>query len=252
MSSGRLRLQDMTSPQIAEAMEGGARTVVFAAGATEQHGPHLPLITDTLIGDLLSGAVAELLGEALAGPALPFGISPHHMPFAGTVSLRKETFLQVLGDYVDSLAQHGFEQILIIGSHGGNFGAIEEFVRERGGRTGDAQLRAYADLMRFTEFLGSLNTQQGIRPEEGGTHAGESETSMVLASRPDLVHMDHAARGFAGELTQELVDSLFAQGMPALSEIGVVGDPRAARAEHGRFYLAQLAAHIAAHFQGER
>ena len=245
MNQDPAKLVQLTSPEIQGALDGGVRRVVFAAGAIEQHGPHLPLATDTLIGDRLAESVAGILGDCLVGPTIPFGISPHHLPFAGTISLSRETFTGVLHDYVASMAEHGFAEILIIGSHGGNFAALAEFVSRYGSSYPGSRVAAYSDLMVFTDFLAGLNRARGVDPAEGGTHAGESETSMILNLRPGLVRRERATTGFVGELTEDLVESLFASGMPAISPTGVIGDARGASAERGDFYLSELATHIA-------
>ena len=92
---------------IRSAIERGFATVVVAVGSTEQHGPHLPTMTDTRIGDAVAERVARRLGNA-GGPDGPVGVSEHHLAFGGTVSLKPETLRLVLRDYIDSLGPPGF------------------------------------------------------------------------------------------------------------------------------------------------
>src|SRR5687767_2723278 len=115
-AQGRLtdkrRLDEMSWPEIRAAIDSGRRTVIAAAGSMEQHGPHLPLQTDTLLGTFLAQALVERLPGAFQGPTIPFGVSDHHMPFAGTITLDKEAFKTVVRQYAESLAAHGFETIV--------------------------------------------------------------------------------------------------------------------------------------------
>src|SRR5688572_15201282 len=130
-------LDEMSWPEIRAAIDSGRRTVVSAAGSMEQHGPHLPLQTDTLLGTFLVGAIVERLPGVLQGPTIPFGVSEHHMPFAGTITLDNEAFKTVVRQYAESLASHGFETIVIVPSHGGNFGPLRELEEEMGGKAGN-------------------------------------------------------------------------------------------------------------------
>jgi creatinine amidohydrolase len=147
------RLDEMSWPEILAAIGSGRRTVVAAAGSTEQHGPHLPLQTDTLLGTFLVQAVVERLPGVFQGPTIPFGVSEHHMPFAGTITLDSETFKSVVRQYAESLASHGFETIILIPSHGGNFRPLFELEQELGGRAGAARLLTYSDLQGFLDKM---------------------------------------------------------------------------------------------------
>src|SRR4029453_1045159 len=95
-----LELERMTWPEVRAALDAGCTTVVFACGAVEQHGPHLPLFTDAEIGSELSRRVATELGDALVAPTVRVGCSEHHMAFPGTISLEESTFAAVLRDSV--------------------------------------------------------------------------------------------------------------------------------------------------------
>lgn len=157
--------------------------MLLPIGAFEQHGPAMPLATDLIRAEAVAERVADLVGErVLIGPAVPVGISPHHLAFAGTVSLRPETFLSVLRDYLDSLAGHGFVRVLAINGHGGNNAALsvlaQDLMRERPG----IQF-AWTPLTTLAaEHLAGME-----RTAISG-HCGEAETSQMLAIAPDLVH----------------------------------------------------------------
>ncbi len=109
--SGSL-LAGMTSPEVRKEVGRGRWTVVVPFDAVEQHGPHLPLDTDALLGDRLGLLLAERL-NALCAPTVRIGCSQHHLAFAGTISLKPETLKMIVRDVVESLAQHGFPRIIL-------------------------------------------------------------------------------------------------------------------------------------------
>ncbi len=235
------RLAEMHWPEVREALDTGTRTVVAAAGSMEQHGPHLPFQTDTLLGTALAEAVVERLDHVIMGPTIPFGVSEHHMAFPGTITLDTPTFKEVVRQYVGSLARHGFENVVILPSHGGNFGPLAELFEETGGHIEDARFVPFTDLMSFLDVMNRKAAEDGITPQVAGAHAGETETSMVLAEKPDLVLMDKAAEGFVGTFDEAASRTVFERGMTALTENGILGDARPADAERGRGYINNLA-----------
>src|SRR4051794_39032326 len=103
----------MSWPEGRAEQAAGRDTVVIAFGATEQHGPHMPLATDALLGDHLAGLVAERL-EAFVAPTVRVGCSEHHLEFPGTLSISEETFAGVVGDLVRSLARGGFRRVVLL------------------------------------------------------------------------------------------------------------------------------------------
>jgi creatinine amidohydrolase len=234
-------LNELAWPEIKAALDGGRRTVIAAAGSTELHGPHLPLQTDTLLGTFLVEAIVERIPGSFQGPTIPFGVSDHHMPFSGTITLDKACFKEVVRQYGASLAAHGFENIVIVPSHGGNFGPLKELDEETGGRIDGARFILYHDLMTFMDPMNAVAAQDGITPQVAGAHAGEAETSLVLAARGELVQMDYAEAGYVGDFNQEAANKIFAQGMPALTSNGILGDARPADAERGFRYRDKMA-----------
>lgn len=238
-----VNLAELTSPDIAAAIESGYETVVFAVGSNEQHGPCLPVFTDTLLGDELAFSIAMKLGKALKGPTINVGCSEHHMKFPGTISMRKETLQNVVKDYVDSLARHGFRKIIVVPTHGGNFGPLAEISDDLTRSHPGVKVFVYADLQRFVEILQATSVKLGVTPEESGAHAGEAEASLVMWARGDLVKVDrlHEAAGYMGEFGEAEADKIFESGIGALSPIGVLGDPTKAKKEHGERYIEELA-----------
>ena len=230
---------NMTSPEIGEALKNGFETAVFAVGSNEQHGPVLAVSTDTVLGDILALRVAEKLGDALKFPTINIGCSEHHMMFPGSVTLRKETLHMVLKDYVASLARHGFKRIVILPSHGGNFGPIAEAVDDLVAENPGVKIVAYTDLINFVEHLTETSDKYGISPEDSGAHAGESEVSMMLYANPDGVRPENIAKGkgYVGVFDEAATQRIFEEGIAGLSPIGVIGDPAKASIEHGEAYI---------------
>jgi creatinine amidohydrolase len=206
---------------------------VVALGATEQHGRHMPLATDALLGDELARAVADRL-DAFVGPTVRVGCSSHHLDFPGTLSVEDETFHLIVRDLVRSLARGGFRRVVLLPSHGGNFGPLAAALEKLGDVDG-ISVAAVTDLGALFRIATQGEQEYGVPLGEGGLHAGEWETSMLLSIHPELVKMDRAEAGFTGEL-QEAIERMFQGGTKAVSENGAIGDPAKASDEHGRRY----------------
>jgi len=241
-----IKLEEMTSPDIKAALERGMDTVVFAVGSNEQHGPCLPVGTDALFGERLAFLVAQKLGNALKGPTINIGCSDHHMKFAGTISLRKETLQNVIKDYCASLAQHGFRRVVILPSHGGNFAPLGEIQEALQQANPNVQVIAYSNLLEFVGFMHKTGEKLGIPKEEAGAHAGQTEVSLILWIRGDLVKTERfpEATGYLGDFTETETAKIFNEGIGAISPIGVLGSPTKASAEHGKIYAEDLASGI--------
>ena len=228
-----LELDRMTWPEVKAEQERGRDTVVIAFGATEQHGPHLPLATDSLLGDHLARLVAERL-DAFLAPTVRIGCSEHHLEFPGTLSITGATFHAVVADLVRSLARGGFARAILLPTHGGNFGPLAEALEELGPVQG-LEIRALTDLSLLLAIAQVGASEHGVPLGDGGIHAGEWETSMLMAIRPDLVHPARRAPGYTGD-PEDAVRAIFDAGVHTVSENGVIGDPARASAEHGVRY----------------
>lgn len=226
----------MTRPEMEAVLASGVDTAVATFGSTEQHGLHLPLGTDSIWGEELGRRVTEALGSAVQVPGLRLGCSEHHMDFAGSLTLSEATFIQVVSETCHSLARHGFKRIVLIPTHGGNFRPIGKVAALIQPQLPQVKVVAYSDLAAFVEAVYAVGEAAGIAAERVGAHAGEHETSMILALRPELVAMNQAEPGFIGDHLS-LAATIFEKGFRAVTVNGVLGDPREATAELGERYL---------------
>jgi creatinine amidohydrolase len=170
---------DLTQPEIAQQLKQNP-LVVLPAGSVEQHGPHLPTGTDIYASQVIGHAVAERM-DGLLLPATPFGVTPMHMPFEGTISLTPDTYIRVVTETAASTARHGAQYLLILNWHEGNIPALaiaaEALHREHGMTVLTVQA-CYVAAELYGHECGGL------------THGGEIEALAVLACRPELVHLD--------------------------------------------------------------
>mgnify|MGYP000426342678 FL=1 len=231
-----LHLDRLTWADIKEEIREGRDTVIVPFGSTEQHGKHMPLGTDALLGDEIGWGLAERLGAFLA-PTVRFGCSEHHLAFNGTISLGAETFGRIVTDVVASLSRHGFRRIVLLPTHGGNFKPLAEAVAKIE-PAGGVRIYAFTDLIRLVGAAAESSRSFGVDAAKSGAHSGEWETSLMLAIRPEQVKMDRAAEGFLGELS-EITSKVF-DGIQNLDQNGVLGDPRPATAAAGKKYLQDI------------
>lgn len=236
-----IRMEEMSWPDVRAAIDAGFTTAVVAVGSTEQHGPHLPTMTDTRIGDAVAQLVAQKLGNALIARTIPVGVSEHHLAFGATISLKPETLKLIIRDYVDSLVRDGFRRIIFLPTHGGNFTPVAQAIEDAKKAHPDVEIRGCTDLLGITECEGKAAAKFGISAAESGVHAGENETSLMMSLEPDLVVRDRLAPGYLGPFGEKEFQLVFEKGMPALTKNGVLGDPSKASAEKGKAYLEELA-----------
>jgi creatinine amidohydrolase/Fe(II)-dependent formamide hydrolase-like protein len=187
-------------------------SVIIALGSTEQHGPHLPLSTDTIIAEEIAGKISEKTKIPL-GTSMPYGVSPEHMGFPGTLSLKPETLREVMLDLIESYRHHGVKKIIIINGHGGNNKHL----------TGLAPDTVLINL-----------TCLPVKYD----HAGEAETSLMLHIRPDLVLTDKIT---AQEYT--MPGSYDWDDTRKYTSSGVLGHPELASPEKGGKLFDELVAH---------
>ncbi|MBS1887622.1 MAG: mycofactocin biosynthesis peptidyl-dipeptidase MftE [Actinobacteria bacterium] len=213
MSGAPTRLADATWPEV-EARVAAPRTLLVPLGATEQHGPHLPLDTDSAIAVALAEAAAARTAGAFVAPPVPYGSSGEHAGFPGTLSIGAAATELVLLELGRS-ASATFDLLVFVSAHGGNAAPLAAAVERLRHEGRDA--RAFA-------------------PRFGGdAHAGRTETSLMLALVPERV----GARREPGNDAPlaDLLDDLRDEGVRALSPNGVLGDPTGASAAEGRALL---------------
>jgi len=217
--SGGGRLGDLVSPALA-----GAGVLAIPVGACEQHGPHLPLDTDTRIATAAAERLAAARRDVLLAPPVAYGASGEHEDFPGTVSTGAEALRTLLIELIRS-ATRTFPRVLLVNAHGGNAAAIEAVLVHQ--RAEGRDVRAW-----------HVNLH-------GDAHAGRAETSAMLALAPELVRLADARAG-APESIGELLPRLRAEGVRRVSANGVLGDPRGASATEGETLLARAAAELIA------
>lgn len=245
-----LHLERLTSPEIGAAIVGGMTTAVFACGAVEQHGPHLPLFTDAEHGTRLAEEVALRLGNALVAPTVRIGCSDHHMSFPGSLSLRATTLEAVCHDYCVSLARHGFTRIGIIPSHGGNYAPLVEMLpRLRAAVAPACELRLDTDLIALVAlWREAVEAAAGLGARVGG-HADIAESSIMLALHPSLVRKELAAEGFRAELDGAAIQRIIRDGLHSVTPNGIIGDARGMEARIGERCIAAAADRLAELFR---
>jgi len=202
------RLSDATWPEL----DGDAARLILAVplGSTEQHGPHLPLSTDTDIAVALADRLAAARPAVVVAPAIAYGSSGEHAGFAGTLSIGQDALESMVIELVRSA--DAFAGVVLVCAHGGNsepVGRAVTTLQGEGRRVAAWLPRSYEDA-----------------------HAGRSETSMLLALDAGRVRMD-AARPRVTTPLPELMGALRSGGVRAVSANGVLGDPTGASAEEG-------------------
>ncbi|MFM1655408.1 creatininase family protein [Brevibacillus sp. B_LB10_24] len=204
--------------------------VILPIGAVEQHGPHLPIFTDTLIAEaLVTGAFEYLPEDAPIWllPPVPYGKSNEHIGNSGVFTLSVQTLQSIIRDIGQSLQASGFRRLLLFTTHGGNYDLLNMMARE---------VRIATGLMVFRLNGSSLDTAEELlteRERKLGIHAGDYETSLLMNIQPDWVHHDQLVCEYP-EIPEHLGWGKFAWVMNDISATGVAGDATAATPEKGR------------------
>lgn len=216
------------------------KVVVAPIGSLEQHGHHLPMLTDSLIGgEIVRRAQVEIGDQALFLPMLWVGSSDHHFGLPGVISAASDTYTRLLIDILESLITHGFRRILLLNSHGGNGGPANTALAQV--QIGHPELHdLWLVLASWFSVAGEQIAQISSLQQKHVTHACELETSMILYLRPELVKME-AARGahFHFESKFWTADSngpsrvSVARTLSQASRSGALGHPELATAEKG-------------------
>jgi mycofactocin precursor peptide peptidase len=204
------RLADATSPETA-----GVGLVLVPVGSIEQHGPHLPLDTDTTIAIAVAEAVARELPGTWVAPAVSYGSSGEHQSFAGTASVGTDALTRLAVELTRSLRTWA-PRVVFVNAHGGNVTALNA-----------------SDEIAWVPCA----------TEEVDLHAGFTETSLMLHLRPQSVRLDRAEAGNTQPL-REILPAMMAGGIAAVSPNGVLGDPAGASAAEGERVLGAMVADV--------
>lgn len=196
-------------------------TLVLPLGSTEQHGPHLPLSTDTLVAVAVAEALADRRDDVVLAPAVPYGASGEHAGFPGTLSIGQDALQLLVLELVRSA--DAFGAVVIVSGHGGNADPVARAV---------ARLTDEGRRVRAWSPRGAVDL-----------HAGRTETSLLLALAPAVVRLAEAEAGDPRPL-RDLLPLLREGGVASVSPNGVLGDPAGATADEGRALVEVLVADL--------
>lgn len=221
-------MEDLTWPEIRDAMAAGKKTAIVYTGGIEQNGPHMTLLKHNAIARHLAGRIAEKLGNALVYPIVPFSpagdpiAKTGHMRFPGTISLSSEVYLGVVRQVATSALSAGFTQVYLMGDHGGGQAELRLAAESL-----DADWRGKGARVRYVDTQTKPNQQANALMKERniapGGHAGVGETAQIIA-------LDEAKR----QIRRDKYAASAAGPEPAA---GVLVDPTPATAELGRMFL---------------
>ncbi len=218
---------------------GNITKVIVPIGSLEQHGPHLPLSTDTMIADYVAKQVMKRRADAFLMPPMQLGCSSEHLGFPGTISLQPDTVSNMILNISDSLLKSKLNEFYIINGHGGNKATLDAAITKVKLAFPEMKLYSFTiiDIVKekFDEIRKSSRRLVG--------HADEIETSMMLVIQPEIVDMSKAVReepslpqGLSFE-REDLARVSFGWTAKELTRTGVMGDPEVANAETGKVLL---------------
>lgn len=234
------------------ALDVAATVAVLPLGATEQHGPHLPLGVDSVLADGIVAAALPLLPAGLPVLFLPtqqIGLSPEHARFAGTLTLSAETVIRMWKEIGAGVARAGVKKLVLFNAHGGHVGAMDIVARELRAEHG---LIVYS-VSWFNLPLGDAGAQFDAGEHRFGVHAGDIETSMMLALAPQQVRMAEA-KNFRSTSEQRAADyAILGNGKSAklgwamedYNAQGAAGNAAAATAPRGQAVVDAAAQQLA-------
>jgi creatinine amidohydrolase len=233
-----------TSQDVRARGAGQLRQVaVLPVGSFEQHGPYLPLATDTLVACAIAREVAAAYPVHLL-PPVTISCSHEHAAWPGTVSISSVTLHAVVRDIAESLRRSGVEALVVVNGHGGNY-VLGNVVQESNAARESAGRGVRMALFPAPEDWEAARERAGVDTSLlSDMHAGEIETSILLHCHPELVRPGHETTDFLADDRRHLLTL----GMSAYTESGVIGRPSLASAEKGKQLLAALADSFEAYF----
>lgn len=244
-----MQLKNLTWPEV-KSFDFNKRIVIFPTGSFEQHGPHLPLTTDTDIVSAIANAVERAMTDrVLLLPTLWPGLSTHHMHFPGTMDVPQMVYIQLITELGKSMASMGAKKVFILNGHGGNDAPLRAALREL--KTGVPQTR----FVFASYWTLAAKTLREVRESKlgGMGHACEMETSVMLHLHPERVKMELATRDgpthtdpYRQADMQVARPVFFVNEFHEVSESGVVGHPDLASAEKGKRFFDGIVADVSA------
>lgn len=246
MSQKVVTLKRMSWYDVKLAMEEGCDTIMLPLGSVEQHGPHLPLITDSLVVEWIAEKAAESIEGVLVAPIIYYGVSDNHIDFPGTGSLNVDTLKQMVIDVSVSLLSHGFKNLILLNGHGGNNATVAIAAHEIRNITGK-----FVGVITWPSMV--IEAEKTLESEIVW-HADEGETSTVLWIDPSVVKMERAVKEDPKpiphfEFTHEaLFNNKVDQGLPKTKDItnsGTIGDATLATPEKGKLILEEAVKNLA-------
>jgi creatinine amidohydrolase len=233
--SGSVWLEELTWVEAEEVLRSYGVVMIPLGARTKEHGPHLPLNNDWIMAEYLARRVAEQV-PVVVMPTLQYGYYPSFLEYPGSVSIGLETFKEFVKDVCRSLAGYGVRKFYVL-----NTGVSTV----RGLKPASEELRELGIEMRFTDILASgARVEEEISEQEGGTHADEMETSMMLYIKPEIVDMDKAVKEYDPTDAPGLTRNPMRRGEAKFSASGVYGDATLATVEKGRLVVEARARHI--------
>jgi len=217
-----VQLEEMTWPEVRDALRAGKTTVIIPVGGTEQNGPHMALGKHNARIKLLADRIANELGNALVAPVLAYTPDDEHMRLPGTISVPKDAFKSLLDGAARSLATHGFTDVVLIGDHGGYQDLLAEVASKFNRRAAASPARVHfisAYYKTGRDPYRQLLRNNGLTDAQIGNHAGAGDTSEQLATVPGMVRPNQLA---------------ITSGAASWNALGVTGDPGPSTAALGK------------------
>jgi len=246
MSGKKFLYAEHTWPEVREAVRE-SKVPLLPVGSIEDHGPHLPLETDTfIVSEICRRAAERIPEEVVLMPEISYCFNEHHMDFPGNISVEPYHFIDYVFDVCRSLTRHGFRRIMMINGHGSNAPFLDIVARRVNNET---------DSICVSVNWWSL-ARDAIRRIVGPTsHAGEMETSVMLYLKPEAVDMGKAeadlniymGQGKSKFIWRDLVNPSpvsFMEWWSRFAKVGVIGDPTKATAEKGRIIVEETVARL--------
>ncbi len=199
-------------------IKNNKRSIIIPVGSLEQHGPHLPITTDSIIAEYLANQISKKISSYVL-PVIPYGVSFEHKPFFN-ISLSNDLLSDLLTQICISLGENGFNYVIILNGHHGNMGVLQ-YVPQK--------------VRHCNEKLSVFGINYWQLIEREFDHAGYVETSLMLAIKPNLVHMDKAKKGYVDDKKLHSTYSTFLNNPSSfkITKNGIWGDPTKATTQEG-------------------